>query len=478
MARMIQVVAVLALVVSGCSLLASEDQAVTAPPSSPPEASPSDTPTDEPTATASPSPTPSPTPTPTPTPTATASADNPLGLADGEYPTGPQINQVGRAETCVYAGPEWCEDGNGNIWPDFVEEALGRDPTVDQCLLNDCGGPGLDEFGLAQVQENTLFVLDASGSMAGAAGGGQTKMDAAKSALVEYVTITPEFADLGLLVYGHQGDNSEAGRPASCAGIDTFAALGDLTFENVEGILGQFQPTGWTPIAAALDAAGPVVQAAAAADAAEGLEGVTNRIILISDGIETCGGDPVASAQALVDLGINVVVDVIGFDIPDSDRAALQQVAETTGGVYSDAADGDALRDVLSEYDAQRVAVTESLDCQVQAIVISGNCYTALSQEADGHIQGLRQEALDEGDDARAAFLFSWSSAARQTSVAQTTANTQRLREQFATLQELYDEAVARREAFYAGEPVNKPIGRPVTFDCPYDRSAATRIAA
>lgn len=393
------------------------------------------------------------------------------GVAPGEFPALSVLGQLGASGTCEHLGDEWCVDSNGNVWPDFVEEELGRDPSINDCLRTDCGGPDLVDFDLAAFQENTLFILDASGSMGGDAGGGRTKMDAAKSALVEYVTITPEYVDLGLMVYGHQGDNSDAGRPVSCAGIDTFAAIGDLTFENVEGVIGQFQATGWTPIAASLDAAGPVVQSAAQEDASEGLEGVTNRIILISDGIETCDGDPVASAQALLDLGIEVVVDVIGFDIPDSDRAALQQVAEVTGGVYSDAADGAALRNVLGEYDAQQVAVSVAITCQVEAISQSGNCGSDLNMSASDYVLDLADEAEANGDGARHDFIVEWASFARIEALDARVAVQDDLRVQLEVLRDLYDEAVVRREEFNAGRN-DKPIGRTVSVVCPFADSA------
>lgn len=405
-----------------------------------------------------------------------ADGDNPLGLAEGEYPDFRQVAELGAAGTCMYAGPEWCEDANGNVWPDFVEEGIGRDPAVDGCLQGDCGGPELQDFGLGALQENTVFVLDASGSMAGDAGGGQSKMDAAKSALVEYVTYTPDYADLGLIVYGHRGDNSDAGRPESCAGIETFAGLGELTFENVEAVVGGFQPTGWTPIAAALDAAGPVVQAAAAADAAEGLEGVVNRIILISDGVETCDGDPVGAAQRLVDLGVDVVVDVVGFDIAESDRAALEQVAAVTGGVYRSAADGAALRAVLGEYDAQRVAVAEAISCQVEAIGQGGQCSARLGQEAQDWIGEQEIDtAREEGDTARVSFLVEWLNAAIIESSRDNEARREDRLVRLEELRDLYQEAVERREAFQAGRN-QKPIGRTVSLDCPFvdSRPAAT----
>jgi Ca-activated chloride channel homolog len=181
------------------------------------------------------------------------------------------------------------------------------------CAAQGCG-VDLQEF-LAEVSTTTLFLLDASGSMAGSVGGGVDKMTAAKDSLVEYVLGTPDSVDLGLVTYGHQGDNTDAGRPASCAGVEVFAPPGELTAENVDVTVGQFAATGWTPIAGALDASGPLLVEAIESARAEGVGSPRSRVVVISDGVETCGGDPVASARALTELGIEVVVDVIGFDI-------------------------------------------------------------------------------------------------------------------------------------------------------------------
>jgi Ca-activated chloride channel family protein len=79
-------------------------------------------------------------------------------------------------------------------------------------------------------------------------------------------------------------------------------------------------PRGRTPLAAS------VTRAA---------EGGAGRIILLSDGIETCVPDACAEVRALRGRGVNVTVHVIGFDIADSrDRSALACIAEATGGRF------------------------------------------------------------------------------------------------------------------------------------------------
>ena len=77
-----------------------------------------------------------------------------------------------------------------------------------------------------------------------------------------------------------------------------------------------------------------------------GKEGEVNKIVLVSDGIETCGGDPVAAAEELNRSGIEVEIDVVGFGVPDDEADQLRDVASAGGGEYFDARTG-----ALLEYD-------------------------------------------------------------------------------------------------------------------------------
>lgn len=375
----------------------------------------------------------------------------PADSSTEEYPDRTVIAAEGPEKFCELMGSEYCTDTDGDIWPDVVEEANGWDPSTDECMPEDCIGIELEEF-LVSLQSNTLFILDASGSMAGDAGGGQSKMAAAKEALVGYVNATPEFADLGLMVYGHKGDNSDAGKAESCAGVETLAPIGEFTPESAAAVVGQFEATGWTPIAGSLDAAGGVIADAVAADAAEGIEGAPNRIILISDGIETCDGDPVASAEALVDAGVEVVVDVIGFDIGEADRAALQAVADTTGGVYRDASDGQSLTDVLQEYTRQQSASVDVISCQMNALANVAGCQSNLLAEGSAYFSELATQA-DSGQ--RQQFINDWSSALRDEVRSTYGARTEDMRRTLSEFQSAFEE-VNQRIGDLTREKVNK----------------------
>lgn len=230
---------------------------------------------------------------------------------------------------------EWYEDPDGDLVPTAVERKIGSDPDVDECVQKEgCGSAGP----VAELERsNTLLILDSSGSMAGSAGGGTTKLNAAKRALRRYVAGTPDSLALGFMVYGHKGSNKPAGKAESCAGVDLLDPIGKAASKRFERTLRRFEPTGYTPLAASL-------RKARAAFA--GKQDAVNRIILVTDGIETCGGNPVREARKLKQADIAVTTDVVGFDVARPDEARrLRAIARASGGTYTDARTSNALGD-------------------------------------------------------------------------------------------------------------------------------------
>ena len=67
--------------------------------------------------------------------------------------------------------------------------------------------------------------------------------------------------------------------------------------------------------------------------------------MLVSDGKETCQGDPALAARALAAKGITV--HTVGFVVDTAARGQLQAIAQATGGTYFDAPVGPELPDTL-----------------------------------------------------------------------------------------------------------------------------------
>lgn len=270
----------------------------------------------------------------------------------------------------------WYEDPDEDLIPTAVENEIGSDPEAIDCIADlDC--PGIDvDFTKLGDGANTLLILDSSGSMADSAGGGQTKIEAAREALQYYATATPDRNELGFMVYGHVGSNNGADKAASCEGVDLLEPLGDVDYQTFGDTLEEFEPTGRTPIARSLEAA---------QEAFAGREGEENRVILVSDGKETCDGDP-AAARELKESGVEVTVDVVGLDIAGSEAADLREVAEVTGGRYIAADTGEELIDFV---EAESRLITQE-NAALSCLITNGNefsaCQITQTNQATAHM--------------------------------------------------------------------------------------------
>lgn len=183
----------------------------------------------------------------------------------------------------------------------------------------------------------TMLVLDASGSMLATDPGGGTKMDAAKAAVRAFVATAPTAAKVGLSVYGTGTGSSDAETATGCRDVSVLAPAGTIDKPALTATVDQITPSGFTPIGTAL-------RTAADALPTEG----PRSIVLVSDGLDTCAPpDPCEVARELSAGGAEIVVHAIGFGVDDASRAQLSCIAETTGGTYTDAADGKALEQVL-----------------------------------------------------------------------------------------------------------------------------------
>jgi Ca-activated chloride channel family protein len=169
-----------------------------------------------------------------------------------------------------------------------------------------------------------IVMIDGSGSMAGRMGG-RTKLELAREAALGFVDGLPASVQTSLLVFGQQGSNSQAGKAKSCSAIDVLAPM-SADRGRLRTALGQVRAVGWTPLAAGLDRA----EALLAASATPGEQ----VIYVVSDGEETCGGDPVAVARRINSGRTRAIVNVIGFNLPSGEAAKLTAVARAGGGGF------------------------------------------------------------------------------------------------------------------------------------------------
>jgi VWA domain-containing protein len=190
------------------------------------------------------------------------------------------------------------------------------------------------------------IILDVSGSMRSPLGA-QMKIDAAKSAIRETVSGLQEGNIVGLRYYGHRVPQER--KDESCKDTELVVQFQPIDKPRFIAALDKAVPRGQTPIAYSLQQAAQ--DFGAASDEERGL-------ILVSDGQETCGGDPLATVRDLSAKGFKVKVHTIGFDVDAAARAQLEAISSATGGEYFDAKNASALADSLRQVTQRALLIT------------------------------------------------------------------------------------------------------------------------
>jgi Mg-chelatase subunit ChlD len=178
------------------------------------------------------------------------------------------------------------------------------------------------------------IILDASGSMYRKIGD-QTRIAVAKIVLTELLhTTIPAGTPLALRIYGH--------REARSCRTDLELPLRPLVAADALKIIKSVDPQdrSRTPLADSLKLV------------AEDLMEATGPrlVILLTDGEESCDGDPEAAIRFLKEQGMNIKLNIVGMAI-DSDVAKQQfsEWAKIGGGLYFDADSPEALQAALEK---------------------------------------------------------------------------------------------------------------------------------
>jgi hypothetical protein len=189
---------------------------------------------------------------------------------------------------------------------------------------------------------NFVVLLDTSKSM-GRPMDGKSKLDEAKSAIQKFAATLPkENSNFQLRVYGNQGSEKGKDKALSCSSTAKIYEATQVDANKLNAALAQVVPTGYNPLALAIDASKQDMKNGAPIS-------VENQVIVLSDGYENCGGDPVQAAKSLHLSAALANVHVIGLDVSPTDERGLRQVADVTGGEYQDVSKPDQLDQALGE---------------------------------------------------------------------------------------------------------------------------------
>jgi Ca-activated chloride channel homolog len=173
--------------------------------------------------------------------------------------------------------------------------------------------------------KDAILVFDSSGSMAGAGFGEMTttRIEKVRQALRKVLPSVAPVRNLGLLVFGPGAHAND-----SCANIELRLPPARNSAERIMVELNSVQPYGQTPITGAVQEAAKVLR----------YRERPAVIVLLTDGEETCGGNPCALAQMLKRDGADLTVHVIGYMTGHTSgmpaRYATRCLPEQTGGLY------------------------------------------------------------------------------------------------------------------------------------------------
>ncbi|MFS0861923.1 vWA domain-containing protein [Fredinandcohnia sp. 179-A 10B2 NHS] len=232
-----------------------------------------------------------------------------------------------------------------------------------------------------EVKENinVAIILDASGSMLKVQGG-KTLMDIAKESINNFTSNLPENAKVSLTVYGHKGSNSDKDKELSCSSIEEIYPLSSYESTSFDSALQSISPSGWTSMAESLKHVGNKLSSN---------ENATNVIYLVSDGRETCDGNPSEEAKLLAQSNVQPIINVIGLAVTGEDADQLKEIAENAEGRYINA---KTQQELDKEFEESTNTINQWIDWHRQN---TNEAMDQLSEDKDRLID-LNRETVDQ----------------------------------------------------------------------------------
>mgnify|MGYP001601151370 CR=1 FL=1 len=189
----------------------------------------------------------------------------------------------------------------------------------------------------------TVLVLDASGSMSETDAPGP-RIDAAKVAAHGLIDALPAHSSVALETYGTATSSDPAAKDAGCHDVTVLRPLGPLDRGTINAAIDRIAPSGYTPISLALQtAAGQLT-----------VDNSPQAIVLVSDGEDTCDTPPCDTAAQLKKSHPALAISTVGFKVDGPAADQLRCIADSTGGVFVQAANAAQL--------AARLLATQNID--------------------------------------------------------------------------------------------------------------------
>jgi len=182
-----------------------------------------------------------------------------------------------------------------------------------------------DTYNYQESGDKLLFVVDFSNSMSEFVEH-KTKVNHVKEMMAYILPQLSPTTQVGVRVYGHTCDLLAF---SACRSSELVVPLGLNNTAKIGSEILKLRPRGMTPITYSLKQA--------VKKDLNGYDGIKH-IILLTDGGENCDESPCDYAIELMKKRRDIKIDVIAFDVNDSDDLAqLKCTADVTGGNFTEA---------------------------------------------------------------------------------------------------------------------------------------------
>lgn len=186
-----------------------------------------------------------------------------------------------------------------------------------------------------------ILILDTSGSMGEIDAHGDVKIAAAKNTLYDVVDkLPPDSTRVSLMSY--RGCNTQLNVP-----------LYNTSTSLIKQSVYQLSPYGGTPLARSI------------AQARHMLNGHRGKatVVLVSDGLDSCGGNPCHEAMLLrQQTGVDLKMFTFGYGVDGTTQQQLHCVAQNAGGSYYNAGNAISLQSAIRNIVTQEVTMAFDTD--------------------------------------------------------------------------------------------------------------------
>ncbi|SFI95183.1 VWA domain-containing protein [Thermoflavimicrobium dichotomicum] len=226
---------------------------------------------------------------------------------------------------------------------------------------------------------NVIVLINGSESMQNRIDG-NSKLQAAKLALAQFAASLPKDTTLSIHVFGHQGSTSSLGQTSTCQRPET--VYSKQSFDAVKFATAMSRVNGsssYSPLAQAIRST------------YEGLANSSsdekNIVLLITDQVDQCGGDPVREAEEVRSSDKIASFNILGVKVDPSNEVELKKTANIAGGAYYRVTTSNDLRKALFAY--QKEIHRMNAPWQLQALEKITQSYQADNKMLKEHYQGV-----------------------------------------------------------------------------------------